>query len=183
MAGKPRFGRSLSLPYEFASQGKAGRLTYWKKRNFRWRVPRQSEMLETRATQNMENNNQPPISKRALWVGYILSALPVLLLVFSAVMKLMKPPQVVEGFAHFGIPEDLISKLGILELVCTVVYLIPQTSVLGAILITGYFGGATATNLRVGEPFIAPVIAGVLVWGGLYLRHQRVRALFPMRMM
>jgi hypothetical protein len=80
-----------------------------------------------------------------------------------------------------GIPEDLISKLGILELVCTAVYLIPQTSILGAILITGYFGGATATNLRIGEPFLGPVIAGMLVWRGLYLRHQRVRALFPLR--
>jgi hypothetical protein len=129
----------------------------------------------------MENKIQPPISKGALWAGYIVSALPVLLLVFSAVLKLMKPPQVVEGFAHFGIPEDLISKLGILELFCTVIYLIPQTSILGAILITGYFGGATATNLRIGEPFFGPVIAGMLVWGGLYLRHQRVRALFPLR--
>jgi DoxX-like family len=129
----------------------------------------------------MENSIQPPVTKGALWAGYIVSALPVLLLVFSAVLKLMKPPQVVEGFAHFGIPEDLISKLGILELFCTVVYLIPQTSILGAILITGYFGGATATNLRIGEPFLGPVIAGMLVWGGLYLRDRRVRALFPMR--
>jgi hypothetical protein len=111
----------------------------------------------------------------------MLSALPVLLLIFSAVLKLMRPPQVVEGFAHFGIPEDLISKLGILELACTVIYLIPQTSILGAILITGYFGGATATHLRIGEPFFGPVLAGVMIWGGLYLRDQRVRALIPLR--
>jgi hypothetical protein len=129
----------------------------------------------------MENNIQPTVSKGALWAGYILSALPVLLLIFSAVLKLMKPPQVVEGFAHFGIPEDLIPKLGILELACTLIYLIPQTSIMGEILITGYFGGATATNLRIGEPFFGPVLAGVMVWGGLYLRDQRVRALIPMQ--
>jgi hypothetical protein len=130
----------------------------------------------------MQTNSQPPhISKGILYLGYILSALPALLLVFSAVLKLMKPTQVVEGFAHFGIPESLIFKLGILELFCTVVYLIPHTSILGAILITGYLGGATATNLRLGESFFFPVIAGVLVWGGLYLRDHRVRALIPLR--
>jgi hypothetical protein len=114
-------------------------------------------------------------------IGYILSALPVLLLLFSAVLKLMKPAPVVQGFAQFGFPESLIFKLGILELACTVVYLIPRTSILGAILITGYLGGATATNVRVGEPFLGPVIAGVLVWAGLYLRDPRVRALIPLR--
>jgi hypothetical protein len=123
----------------------------------------------------------PPISKRTLLTGYIISALPVLLLVFSAVLKLMKPAPVVEGFAQFGFPESLILPLGILELACTVVYLIPRTSILGAILITGYLGGATATNVRVGEPFLGPVIAGVLAWGGLYLRDPRVRALIPLR--
>jgi hypothetical protein len=105
----------------------------------------------------------------------------VLLLVFSAVLKLMKPAPVVAGFAQFGFPESLIFPLGILELACTVVYLIPRTSILGAILITGYLGGATATNVRVGEPFLGPVIAGVLAWGGLYLREPRVRALIPLR--
>jgi hypothetical protein len=111
----------------------------------------------------------------------MLSALPVLLLVFSAVIKLMKPVQMVEGFARLGIPDSLISQLGILELVCAVIYLIPRTSIMGAILITGYFGGAIATNLRLGESFLLPVMAGVMVWGGLYLRDQRVRALIPLR--
>jgi len=130
----------------------------------------------------MQTNGQPPrISKGVLWLGYVLSGLPALLLVFSAVIKLMKPPQVVEGFAHFGIPESLIFKLGILELSCTVVYLIPSTSILGAVLLTGYLGGATITNVRLGESFLLPVIAGVLVWGGLYLRDHRVRALIPLR--
>src|ERR1700744_3295099 len=97
----------------------------------------------------MQTDVQPPeSSKRTLVIGYIVTALPVLLLLFSAILKLMKPPQVVEGFAQFGIPETLIVKLGILELICTFIYLIPQTSCPGAILFTGYFGCPTATNLR-----------------------------------
>ena len=123
----------------------------------------------------------PEISKRTLVIGYIVSALPVLLLLFSAVLKLMKPAPVVEGFAQFGFPESLIFNLGILELACTVVYLIPRTSIFGAILLTGYLGGATATNVRVGAPFLGPVIAGVLVWGGHHLPHLRVRVLSPLR--
>ncbi len=122
-----------------------------------------------------------PVSKKTLWAGYIMGALPVLLLLMSAVMKLIKPPPVVEGFAHLGLPESLALALGILELACTVVYLIPQTSVLGAILLTGYLGGATVTHLRVGDPFFMPVILGMLVWGGLFLRDPRLRALIPLR--
>lgn len=110
-----------------------------------------------------------------------MSALPVLLLLFSASMKLLKPPAVVQGFAQFGFPESLILKLGILELICTVLYVIPRTSILGAILLTGYLGGATVTHLRVGQAFLMPVLAGVLVWGGLFLRDPRVRNLIPLR--
>ncbi len=123
-----------------------------------------------------------PVSKKKLWAGRIISALPVLLLLLSGVMKLMKPAPVVQGFAQFGYPESLILKIGILEIFCTVVYMIPRTSVLGAILMTGYLGGATATNVRVGDPssFIA-VLVGVLVWAGLYLRDDRLRALIPLR--
>ncbi len=123
-----------------------------------------------------------PVSKKKLWAGRIISALPVLLLLLSGVMKLMKPAPVVQGFAQFGYPESLILKIGILEIFCTLVYMIPRTSVLGAILMTGYLGGATATNVRVGDPssFIA-VLVGVLVWAGLYLRDDRLRALIPLR--
>jgi hypothetical protein len=123
-----------------------------------------------------------PVSKKKLWAGRIISALPVLLLLLSGVMKLMKPAPLVQGFAQFGYPETLILKIGILEIFCTVVYMIPRTSVLGAILMTGYLGGATATNVRVGDPssFI-PVLVGVLVWAGLYLRDDRLRALIPLR--
>ena len=123
-----------------------------------------------------------PVSKKKLWAGRIISALPVLLLLLSGVMKLMKPAPLVQGFAQFGYPESLILKIGILEIFCTVFYMIPRTSVLGAILMTGYLGGATATNVRVGDPssFI-PVLVGVLVWAGLYLRDDRLRALIPPR--
>jgi hypothetical protein len=96
-------------------------------------------------------------------------------------MKLMKPASVVEGFAHLGYPESLALGLGIVELACVVVYLIPRTAVLGAILLTGYLGGATATHLRIGEPFFMAIVLGVLVWGGLYLRDDRLRVLIPLR--
>jgi DoxX-like family len=123
-----------------------------------------------------------PVSRTMLWAGRTISALPVLLLVFSAVMKLMKPAPVVQGFARYGYPESQILVIGILELSCSVIYAIPRTSVLGAILLTGYLGGATATNVRVGDPsFYATVTLGVLVWLGLYLRDARLRALLPVR--
>jgi DNA-binding transcriptional ArsR family regulator len=122
-----------------------------------------------------------PGSKKMFWAGVITSAVPVLMLLMSAVMKFVKPAPVVEGFTQFGYNEGLILPLGIVELVCTAVYLVPRTAALGAILLTGYLGGATATNVRVGEQFIAPVLLGVLVWGGLYLRDARVRALIPLR--
>src|SRR4051812_6635776 len=123
-----------------------------------------------------------PVSKKALWTGRVLSALPILLLLFSGVMKLAKPPAVVEGFAHFGLPEKLILTIGLLEIVCTLIYAIPRTSVLGAILLTGYLGGATATNVRVGDPSgIITVLLGIMIWGGLYLRDNRLRALIPLK--
>ncbi len=123
-----------------------------------------------------------PVPKTRLWAGRIISALPVLLLLFSGVMKLMKPAAVVQAFAHFGYPESLALSIGILELACAVVYVIPRTSVLGAILMTGYLSGATATHVRIGDPsFFIPVTLGVLVWGGLFLRDDRLRALIPLR--
>ena len=121
------------------------------------------------------------VSKAALWAGRIRSALPVLTLVMSASMKFMKPTSVVEGFTHLGIPEKFAFGLGVVELGCTILYLIPQTSVLGAILLTGYLGGATCAHLRVGDPFVSPVIIGVFVWGGLFLRDPRLRELIPWR--
>jgi hypothetical protein len=123
-----------------------------------------------------------PISKTTLWTSRIMSAVPVLLTLFGSVMKLIKAASVVEGFTSHGLAESFVLPIGILELFCVVVYLIPQTSVLGAILMTGLLGGATITNLRAGDPtFPIPVVLGMMVWGGLFLRDVRLRALIPLR--
>jgi hypothetical protein len=122
-----------------------------------------------------------PASQKMVWAGRVLSALPVLMLLMSAVMKFIKPEDVVKGFAQLGWDESLSLALGIVELTCTILYVIPRTSVLGAILVTGYLGGATATHVRIGDPFIIPIALGVLVWLGLFLRDQRLRALIPLR--
>jgi len=123
-------------------------------------------------------------SKKTLWAGRILSAIPTLFLLFDAVAKLFKPAPVVQGTIQLGYPESSIIGIGIALLVCTILYAIPRTSVLGAILLTGYLGGAVATHVRVGGPLfnvIFPVIFGAVIWGGLYLRDERVRALVPFR--
>jgi hypothetical protein len=116
-------------------------------------------------------------SKAMFWAGIVASTLALLMLVPSAIMKLVKPPMVLEGFGKYGYAEGIITPLGIVELTCTIIYLIPQTSVLGAILLTGYLGGAVSTHVRAGEPFIGAVGCGVLVWLGLFLRNSRLRGL------
>lgn len=119
-----------------------------------------------------------------LWAGWILSGLPALLLLFSGTMKLVNPPPVVAEFARLGYAEGAGFGIGMLEILCTVIYLIPRTSILGAILLTGYLGGATATHVRIGDPvnaFIMPAVIGAVLWAGLYLRDARVRALIPLR--
>jgi hypothetical protein len=121
------------------------------------------------------------VSKKMLWAGYIISALPVLMLIVSGAMKLVKSAPVVEGLVRFGYPVSLALGIGLVELACVAIYMIPKTSVFGAILLTGYLGGATATHLRIGDPFFAPIVLGVLVWGGLCLRDARLRALLPLR--
>ena len=122
-----------------------------------------------------------PVSKTMFWTGWVLSVLPVLLLVLSAVMKLAKLPAAMEGFAQLGYPEHVILPLGVVEIACALIYLFPRTAVLGAVLLTGYLGGATATHLRVDQPFYAPILLGVVVWLGLFLRDARIRALLPLR--
>jgi hypothetical protein len=122
------------------------------------------------------------ISKPTLWTSRVLSALPVLLILFGSVLKLMKTASVIEGFARSGVPEKLILPVGLIELTCVVVYLIPRTAVLGAILMTGLLGGATITGLRIADPtYPMPVILGMMAWGGLYLRDVRLRELIPLR--
>ena len=122
-----------------------------------------------------------PASKKIVWAGWIMSLLPAAMLIMSGGMKLTQSPQMAESFAHLGYDPNLAVGLAIVELACTAIYLIPRTAVLGAILLTGYLGGATATHLRIGEPYFAPVLVGMVVWGGLYLRDSRIRALIPLR--
>jgi len=122
-----------------------------------------------------------PASRTSLWTGRILSALPVLLMFFTGVFGLLKPAMVAPQFVHYGYPDGSLMRITIVELLCALIYAIPQTSVLGAILLTGYLGGATATHVRVGEPFFIPIIVGVVVWAGLFLRDERLRALIPLR--
>lgn len=127
------------------------------------------------------HNHSDAGSKKMLWAGRIISALPILGLVFSGVMKLMKAPAVLEEMARLGYPERALFGIGMAELACVILYAIPQTAVLGAILLTGYLGGAVASHVRAGDPFIAPIVLGILVWVGLYLRDNRLRVLVPLR--
>ena len=129
----------------------------------------------------MEPERTPP-SKIVLWASYILSAVPVFMLLMSAAMKISQSTQVIEGFATMGFPSWLILPIGIVELACTVLYLIPRTTVLGAILLTGYLGGAVVTHVRAEEmAFLGALTFGVLLWGGLFLRDARIRDLIPLR--
>jgi hypothetical protein len=121
-------------------------------------------------------------SKGQLWTGRILTGLPVLFLLFDTVIHLIKVPPVVEALVQLGYSPTLAQALGVIELVCLALYLVPRTSILGAVLLTGYLGGAIASNLRVGNPLFShvlfPVYVGVLLWAGLYLREPRLRGLF-----
>jgi DoxX-like family len=124
-------------------------------------------------------------SKKSVWIGRILSGLVVLFLIPDAIIKFIRPAPVVDTFTHLGLPLSLANALGILLLVCTAVYVFPRTSVLGAILLTGYLGGAVATHLRAGDPLLThvlfPTYLGVLLWLGLFLRDDRLRGLIPLR--
>jgi hypothetical protein len=116
-----------------------------------------------------------------IWAGRVISGLLVLFLLFDAVIKLMRIGPVLDAFSQLGWTTTQAVPIGIVLLVCTVIYAIPNSSILGAILLTGYLGGATATHLRAGQAFYFPVIFGVLVWLGLYLRDERLRVLIPLR--
>ncbi len=122
---------------------------------------------------------------KTIWAGRVLSGLAVLFLLFDGVIKLAKLAPVVESFAHLGFPVSLAAGIGILGIVCVVAYAIPRTAVLGAILLTGFLGGATAAQVRIGEPLFShvlfPTYVALLVWGGLYLREPRLRGLVPLR--
>jgi len=127
-------------------------------------------------------NNQSKSSKAQSWTGYIFSALPVLFMLMSSAMKLSQQKMVVEGFAKAGMSAQVVLIIGVVELLCVIIYLVPVTSVLGAVLVTGYLGGAIMVHVRAGEvTFLAPLLLGMMAWGGLYMRDERIRALLPMR--
>jgi DoxX-like family len=122
---------------------------------------------------------------RQLWVGRVMSGVAVLFLLFDATIKVLGVPAAVEGTKQLGYPESVIVPLGVLQLLLLAIYLIPRTSVLGAILWTGYLGGAIATHVRVGSPLFThllfPIYVALLLWGGLWLRDERLRVLLPLR--
>jgi hypothetical protein len=115
----------------------------------------------------------------------VLTALPVLFLVFDVTIKLMKIQPVVDSFTQLGIPVELARVVGTVELLCLLLYCLPRTAVLGAILLTGYLGGAVLTHLRIGSPLLShtlfPTGIGLMLWGALWLREPRLRALLPLR--
>jgi hypothetical protein len=118
------------------------------------------------------------VSKKALWTGRIITGWVVLFMLFDGVVKVIKLAPAMEGTGRLGYPLSLVVPIGIVELLCVVAYVIPRTSILGAILLTGYLGGATATQVRVEDPwFLFPVAVGVLLWVGLLLRDPRLRSL------
>lgn len=122
-----------------------------------------------------------PTGGKIVWVGRVISVLASLLFLMSAFMKLRGGAELAQGMAHLGLPESLVTPLAILELSCVVIYLIPATSVLGAILLTGYIGGAICTHMRVGDPFFMQIGLGIFIWLGLYLRENRLKGLIPLR--
>lgn len=131
----------------------------------------------------MQSDLQNSVSKSSLWAGRIVSVLAALFLLLDGVMKLFKPAFVVEATVRLGYSESVIVPIGAVLVLCTILYLIPATSILGAILLTGYLGGAVATHVRVGEgwfPIIFPIVFGILIWLGLYLRDVRLRSLVPL---
>jgi hypothetical protein len=126
-----------------------------------------------------------PVPKGRLWTGRVMSGAVVLFLTFDGILKFFKPAPVVEAFARLSWPLSLAVTLGIVLLTCVALYVIPLTSILGAILLTGYLGGAVATHLRVGDPLFShvlfPTYLGALLWLGLYFREGRLRLLIPLR--
>ncbi len=128
-------------------------------------------------------NPSPPAFAKARWAGHALSALPTLLLLFDGTAKVMRLAPVVEGTTKLGYSPDVVTPLGVVLIACTLLYAFPRTSMLGAILLTGYLGGAVATHVRTGDPLFShalfPAYVAALIWGGLFLREARLRALVP----
>jgi hypothetical protein len=121
------------------------------------------------------------MNKTIIWSGRVITTIPVLFLLFDGTIKLLRISPVLQSFAHLGYNPQVAVGIGILELICVALYLIPRTSIPGAVLLTGYLGGAVATHLRIGDPLLThvlfPTYVAALLWGGLLLRDARLRAL------
>jgi hypothetical protein len=118
-------------------------------------------------------------SKATLWTGRIIRILTILFLLMDSIMKIFRESHNIEGTVKLGFSDTAVQPIGITLFICTIIYIIPRTTILGAILLTGYLGGAIAIMARAGEPFFFPVIFGVLVWAGIFLRDARLRKMIP----
>ena len=139
--------------------------------------------MTTQTLSTEKTLNEQTTSPKQTWAGRIVSGLVVLFMVMDGTMKLFKPAVVLEANARLGYPESTLVGIGVTLLACTALYVIPRTSTFGAILLTGYLGGAVASNVRAAEVLfntLFPVMIGVLVWGGLWLRDSRLRNLVPL---
>ena len=129
--------------------------------------------------------NLAPASTGKLWTARVMSTLAILFLLFDATIHLVKPAPVVDAFARLGYPLSASLGIGIVEFLCLLAYVIPRTAALGAVLLTGLLGGAISTHVRAGSPpfeaYIFPAILALLLWGGVWLRDARLRAMFPVR--
>jgi hypothetical protein len=140
--------------------------------------------LSVEHPRRVDARDEPP-SRAALWGGRVMSGIACLFLAFDASMKVLQVPEAVKGTVELGYPEGVLLWLGIVQVVCLVVYLVPRTAVLGAVLWTGYLGGAIATHVRLQHPWAShvlfPVYVAVLLWGGLWLRDRALRGVLPLR--
>ena len=138
-----------------------------------------------RAEASPMNASTPDSTRTQRRTAYVLTALVVLFLTFDVVMKVLRLRPAIEGTTSLGYPEHTVAVIGAIELVCLALYLVPRTAALGAVVMTGYLGGAVATHLRVGSPLLShtlfPIYVAAMLWGGLYLREPRLRALMPLR--
>jgi hypothetical protein len=142
--------------------------------------------METMTTSHMTSTAHVPlVAKKRSVAGYVLTGLVALFLAFDTVLKVLALAPAVQGTTELGYPASTVRLIGLIELACLGLYLVPSTSVLGAIMLTGYLGGAIATHVRVGSPLLThklfPIYVALMVWGGLYLRETRLRDIIPFR--
>lgn len=154
---------------------------FWKSSQLVMQINHKTFTYETYSTMNAEVKT----NARRPWGSYILSGLAILFLLFDSIIKVLKLEVAVQGTKELGYPESQVVGIGLTALTCTILYAIPKTSVLGAILLSGYLGGAIATHVRLENPLFShvlfPVYLAIFIWGGLYLRDHSLRLLIPLR--